>query len=92
MWRGDVSTTANATYRRPTAATSPSRGGYHSRGLKAFCGDLNCDGTVNDDDIDPFVLALVDPGAYEDTHADYNDDGSINSLDIDPFVDLLTGG
>ena len=27
-------------------------------------GDLNCDGAVNNGDIDPFVLALTDPGGY----------------------------
>ena len=28
-------------------------------------GDLNCDGTFNGADIDPFFLALGDPGEYE---------------------------
>jgi hypothetical protein len=62
-------------------------------------GDLNCDGTVNGYDIDPFVLALTDPDAYAtafgdcDIHnADVNGDGQINGYDIDPFVSLLTGG
>ena len=66
-------------------------------------GDLNCDGSLNSLDIDPFVLALTStPPGYPEYYtqhpnceallADCNDDGSINSLDIDPFVDLLTGG
>jgi murein tripeptide amidase MpaA len=62
-------------------------------------GDLNCDGTINGYDIDPFVLALTDPGAYAASYptcdiqlADINDDGLINGYDIDPFVALLTGG
>lgn len=62
-------------------------------------GDLNCDGIVNNFDIDPFVLALTDPGAYAATFpmcdvsaADINDDGVVNNFDIDPFVLLLTGG
>ena len=61
--------------------------------------DLNCDGSVNSLDIDPFVLALTDRDSYLDEYADCcldnadtNSDGSINSLDIDPFVGLLTGG
>ena len=67
-------------------------------------GDLNCDGAVNADDIDPFVLALVSAGnaepfddysaAYPDcdpTLADVNADGSVNLFDIDAFINLLTG-
>ena len=64
--------------------------------------DLNCDGSVNSLDIDPFVLVLTSSAPYTDYYnqypscdhalADCNTDGSVNSLDIDPFVDLLTGG
>ena len=67
-------------------------------------GDLNCDGVVNADDIDPFVLALVSAGnaepfddysaAYPDcdpTLADVNADGCVNLFDIDAFINLLTG-
>ena len=65
-------------------------------------GDLNCDGSINSLDIDPFVLALTStPPDYPEYYAQYPDcdalradcnaDGSINSLDTDPFVDLLTG-
>ena len=65
-------------------------------------GDLNCDGSLNSLDIDPFVLALTaTPPDYPEYYAAYPDcevmladcdnDGSINSLDIDPFVSLLTG-
>jgi hypothetical protein len=60
-------------------------------------GDLNCDGSTNGLDIDPFVLALTDRVAYAAqypncarTNGDINDDGSVNGLDIDAFVDLLT--
>ncbi len=60
-------------------------------------GDLNCDGIVNNGDIDPFVLALNDPGAYAAAYpdcdinlGDINDDGNVNNGDIDPFVGLLT--
>ena len=64
-----------------------------------LAGDLNCDGAVDNFDVDAFVLALVQPEAYYATypdcnhlHADANGDGSVDSFDIDPFVDLLTGG
>ena len=66
-------------------------------------GDLNCDGSINSLDIDPFVLALTStPPGYPEYYAQYpgcdalladtDCDGSINSLDIDPFVQCLTGG
>ncbi|MGE0480866.1 MAG: FG-GAP repeat domain-containing protein [Phycisphaerae bacterium] len=59
-------------------------------------GDLNCDGVVNNFDIDPFVLAISDPAAYAATfpgcdrrNADADGNGLINNFDIDPFVALL---
>lgn len=62
-------------------------------------GDLNCDGIVNNFDIDAFVLALTDPEGYdaaypdcERLNGDINSDGVVNNFDIDPFVDLLTAG
>ncbi|MBL8877534.1 MAG: hypothetical protein JNG88_00315 [Phycisphaerales bacterium] len=62
-------------------------------------GDMNCDGEVNNFDIDPFVLALTDPDAYaaqfpncDAMNGDTNNDGVLNNFDIDPFVALLTGG
>lgn len=62
-------------------------------------GDLNCDGVVNNFDIDPFVLALTNPVAYalafpdcNRNLADINHDNAVNNFDIDPFVTLLTGG
>ena len=61
-------------------------------------GDLNCDGIVDYDDVDAFVLALIDEAAYyalypDGDHllADLNGDGAVNSLDIDPFIALLSG-
>jgi hypothetical protein len=52
---------------------------------------------VNGYDIDPFVLALTDPSAYDEQLADCdymladcNQDGAVNGYDIDPFVELLT--
>jgi len=62
-------------------------------------GDLNCDGAINVFDIDPFVLAMVDPAGYAAEYpgcdamlADANHDGVVNVFDIDPFVACLTGG
>jgi hypothetical protein len=62
-------------------------------------GDLNCDGVVDFRDINPFVLALVDPTAWQSAYpdcdllnADINGDGEINFGDINPFVVLLSTG
>jgi Tol biopolymer transport system component len=62
-------------------------------------GDLNCDGLVNNGDIDPFVLDLTQRGAYRLAYpncnemlGDINADGLVNNGDIDAFVALLTGG
>ncbi len=60
-------------------------------------GDMNCDGLINNGDIDPFVLALTEPGGYDAAYpdcninnADCNEDGVINNGDIDAFVALLS--
>jgi hypothetical protein len=62
-------------------------------------GDMNCDGFVNNFDIDPFVLALSDPNAYQIAYpgcnpqnGDINEDGLVNNFDIDPFVLCITNG
>lgn len=61
-------------------------------------GDTNCDGAVDFFDIDPFLLALVDPAAYAAvfencrlTAADCNADGSVDFFDIDLFVACVFG-
>jgi hypothetical protein len=61
-------------------------------------GDLNCDELVDFDDINPFVLALSDPVAYEAAfptcylwNADCNTDGQVDFGDINAFVALLSG-
>ncbi len=58
-------------------------------------GDLNCDGWVNNGDIDAFVFALSYPEQYPDEYpdcdimlGDINGDGSVNNGDIDGFVAL----
>lgn len=59
-------------------------------------GDLNCDGLMNNFDIDAFVLALTDSDAYglafplcDNQAADVNHDGVVNNFDIDSFVTCL---
>jgi len=61
-------------------------------------GDVNCDGTVDFGDINPFVQALADPSGYAATYplcdvlqADCNDDGVVDFADINPFIALLSG-
>ena len=65
---------------------------------QALPGDLNCDGTVNFGDINPFVLALTGQAPYEAAfpncrwlNGDVNGDGHVNFADINPFVALLSG-
>ena len=67
-------------------------------GTVGLTGDLNCDGTIDFDDIDPFIAALGGDGTYYAEYpdcnrllADINGDGNINFDDIDPFVALLGG-
>lgn len=59
-------------------------------------GDMNCDGMLNNFDIDPFVLALIDPRAYAAAYpgcprsnADVDGDGLVTNFDIDPFVECI---
>ncbi|MGE0480930.1 MAG: hypothetical protein AB7Q17_10715 [Phycisphaerae bacterium] len=59
-------------------------------------GDANCDGLVNNFDIDPFVLAITDPAAYAMAYpacdirsCDIDQNGLINNFDIDPFVNCI---
>ncbi|MCH7871531.1 MAG: hypothetical protein IID33_07505 [Planctomycetes bacterium] len=59
-------------------------------------GDMNCDGAIDAGDIEPFLVALFQPGNYSALYpgcnintADINQDGSIDALDIEPFLDLL---
>jgi hypothetical protein len=74
-------------------------GGFWAGAPARYPGDLNCDGLVNNGDIDAFVLALTDPAGYAAAYpscdvfaADVNGDGLVNNGDIDAFVALLTGG
>lgn len=68
------------------------------RGVTLNCNpaDVNCDGSTDFHDIDPFVTALFTPGAYQAAYpqcninaADVNRDGTVNFFDIDPFIETL---
>ncbi len=59
-------------------------------------GDMDCDGDVDFDDINPFVLALSGQAAYQAAYpdcnwlnGDVNEDGAVDFDDIGPFVVLL---
>ncbi len=62
-------------------------------------GDLNCDGLVDNGDIEPFVVALLSLAQYELdfpncdwARADVNGDGLVDNGDIDAFVACLLAG
>ena len=59
-------------------------------------GDMDCDGDVDFDDINPFVLALTDPLTYQAQYpncnylnGDCDGDGDVDFDDINAFVALL---
>ncbi len=61
-------------------------------------GDLNCDGVLDFEDINPFVLALTNPAAYAGQYpachavlADCDGDRQVGFGDINAFVALLSG-
>lgn len=61
--------------------------------------DMNCDGAVDNFDIDPFVLVLTQPAEYRmefpscnPKNGDVNQDGGVDNFDIDLFVACLTSG
>lgn len=74
-------------------------GGVHYRVGTLVRADTNCDGVVNNFDIDAFVLALSNAAAYEAAYpncnilsADANADGIVNNFDIDNFVACVSAG
>ncbi|MEM6257919.1 MAG: PEP-CTERM sorting domain-containing protein [Planctomycetota bacterium] len=61
----------------------------------ALLGDMNVDGVIDANDVDAFVLALIDPFSYLTTYnansaayGDFSGDGEFSNLDIFGFVDL----
>lgn len=69
------------------------------RGVTRACcvrGDMNCDGVLNNFDIDLFVTALLNPEQYaaqlpnsSPPHGEINVDGLLRNFDIDPFVNCV---
>lgn len=62
-------------------------------------GDMNCDGVMTFDDIDPFILALSGETAYHATYpdcdwlnGDLSGDGMVTFDDIDGFMSALLAG
>lgn len=61
-------------------------------------GDMNCDGRVDEGDVDPFMLALQSETAYSAAfptcrwlNADCNQDGVVDADDLTPFNILVYG-
>ena len=62
-------------------------------------GDMNGDGRFNNNDIQGFVLALINPPMYAQLYpglplekiGDMNQDGALNNNDILPFVQAILG-
>jgi hypothetical protein len=59
-------------------------------------GDMNCDGLRNGDDVQPFVLALLDPAGYAAAHpacvrknGDFNGDELVTVSDVGQFSNAL---
>jgi len=78
------------------------KGGYTLVVLSAdeelLPGDLNCDHRIDFGDINPFVLRLANPAAWQARYpncpplnGDINRDGRVDFGDIAPFVNLLAG-
>lgn len=70
---------------------------YFDAGFVVPVGDLNCDGVVDFDDIQPFVRALAGEEEYLSYYpdciwlnADCDQDGDVDFDDIAAFLDLLT--
>ncbi len=75
-----------------------SAGGFHGLGLWPLLCDMNCDGVVDFNDINPFVLALSDHDAYvaeypccDYYNGDCNENGFVDFADINCFVAALSG-
>jgi hypothetical protein len=57
-------------------------------------GDMNCDGTVDENDIPNFIIALLDPANFPPNcdmlNGDFDTSGDISGSDLQGFVDVLT--
>jgi hypothetical protein len=85
-----------------TLRVAPAPGATQLPAPAVVQGDLNCDGSVNFGDINPFVLCLSNFAAWQTTYpsclpqnGDINDDGTYGQGsfgDINPFIVALSGG
>ena len=64
-----------------------------------LCGDSNCDGLVNNGDIEAFILSITNSRRYAAEYpgcplvnGDANLDTLVNTGDTDPFISVITGG
>ncbi len=88
---GDINDIGEVVWR--SGATTSSNVRY----LQRFdLGDMNCDGTVDAFDIEPFISALLDPQSYATRYpgcdallGDLNSDGIVDAFDIEPFIHVL---
>ncbi len=57
-------------------------------------GDMNCDGTVDLNDIPNFIIALLDPANFPPNcdmlNGDFDTSGDMSGTDLQGFVDVLT--
>jgi hypothetical protein len=62
-------------------------------------GDMNCDGSIDFDDVDAFVVAIIGQAEYEAAYpdcrylnGDIDSSGGVDFDDIDPFVTCIIDG
>ncbi len=96
LHRGDAARVRGCLERDCVSACGALAGCVRDNTVFGPLGDMNCDGTTDNGDIDGFVLALIDPAAYaaqfpncDIRRADTNCDGAVDNGDIDSFVRLL---
>ncbi len=92
----DAAGTDNLVFRVRDGAGRSADGTITLRYPSGTVGDMNCDGFVSISDISPFVIAMVDPEAYQSqfpecnlVNGDLNDDGFVSVADINGFVHEL---
>ena len=92
--------TTTATWRCALRFSDGSEGIFTTATAPEYAiGDVNCDGSVNLFDIDPFVVAVSDPDGYTVQYpncdlmqADIDQSGVVDLFDIDPFVTCVVEG